>query len=101
MTAETLRRCARQATRTYYAWAVRAPSRRALWDTTVTELLAGCYEPDKHGERRPEALYGALKMWAYLNRERVDVARCTVERLNKGQRLAGCDEDQDGTHDGP
>ncbi|WP_344166086.1 IS3 family transposase, partial [Kribbella yunnanensis] len=71
------------APRTYYAWAVRAPSKRALWDTTVTGVLAGYYEPDEHGRRPPEALYGSLKMWAHLNREGVQVARCTVERLMK------------------
>ncbi|WP_442913232.1 IS3 family transposase [Kribbella sp. CA-293567] len=71
------------APRTFYAWAVRAPSKRALWDTTVTEVLAGYYEPDQQARRRPEALYGALKMWAHLNREGVEVARCTVERLMK------------------
>jgi putative transposase len=34
------------APRTYFAHAVRAPSKRALWDITITELLAGFYEPD-------------------------------------------------------
>ncbi len=69
------------APRTYYAWARRAPSKRALWDTTVTELLAGYYEPDEHGRRKPESLYGSVKMWAHLNRQGITVARCTVERL--------------------
>jgi putative transposase len=49
------------APRTYYAWAKRAPSKRALWDTAVTEILAGYYEPDEHGRRAPESLYGAVK----------------------------------------
>ena len=39
------------APRTYYAWARRAPSKRALWDTTITEVLAGYYEPDTGGLR--------------------------------------------------
>lgn len=69
------------APRTYYAWLVRAPSKRALWDTVITEILAGYYEPDGNGRRRPESLYGSLKMWAHLNREGIMVARCTVERL--------------------
>ncbi|TCM33684.1 helix-turn-helix protein [Kribbella sp. VKM Ac-2568] len=69
------------APRTYYAWARRAPSKRALWDTTITEVLAGYYEPDEHGRRPPESLYGSLKMWAHLNRTGIQVARCTVERL--------------------
>jgi putative transposase len=77
------------APRTYYAWAVRAPSKRALWDTTVTELLAGYYEPDEHGRRRPESLYGSLKMWVHLNREGFRVARCTVERLMQANGWRG------------
>jgi putative transposase len=43
--------------------------------------LSGFYEPDEHGRRRPESLYGAVKMWAHLNRQGITVARCTVERL--------------------
>jgi putative transposase len=50
------------APRTFYAWLVRGPSRRALWETTLTEILAGYYEPDEQGRRRPESLYGAAKM---------------------------------------
>jgi hypothetical protein len=34
-----------------------------LWELTVTEVLAGYYEPDEHGRRAPESLYGSLKMW--------------------------------------
>ena len=69
------------APRTYHAWARRAPSKRALWDTTVTEVLSGYYEPDEKGKRPPECLYGAEKMWAHLQRQKIPVARCTVERL--------------------
>lgn len=77
------------APRTYYAWAVRAPSKRVLWDTTVTEVLAGYYGPDQHGRWPPEALYGSLKMWAHLRREGIQVARCTVERLMKANGWHG------------
>ena len=77
------------APRTYYAWARRAPSKRALWDTTVTEVLAGYYEPDEHGRRPPESLYGSLKMWAHLNRAGIQVARCTVERLMRANGWRG------------
>jgi putative transposase len=66
---------------TYYTKRRRGLSKRALWDTTITEVLAGFYEPDELGRRRPESLYGSLKMWAHLNREGIQVARCTVERL--------------------
>ena len=69
------------APRTYRAHSARPPSKRALWEMTVTELLAGSYEPDEHGRRPPESLYGSLKMWAHLQRQGVPVARCTVERL--------------------
>ena len=79
------------APRTYWAYRSAAPSKRALWDTTITEILAGIYEPDADGKRPPESLYGSLKMWAYLQREGIPVARCTVERIMRAQRLARCD----------
>jgi putative transposase len=69
------------APRTYWAWLSRAPSRRAMWDAAITEILAGVYEPDQYGRRPPESLYGSLKMWAHLRRQGIPVARCTVERL--------------------
>ncbi|PYE11861.1 helix-turn-helix protein [Williamsia limnetica] len=67
--------------RTFYAWAARPLSTRALWDTTITEIMVGYYEADAEGRRPPESLYGAVKMWAYLQRQGIPVARCTVERL--------------------
>ena len=36
---------------------------------TITEVLAGYHEPDEHGRRAPESLYGSTKMWAHLHRE--------------------------------
>lgn len=57
------------APRTYWAHRSRPPSRRALWDTTITEVLAGIYEPGERGRRPPESLYGSLKMWAHLQRQ--------------------------------
>jgi hypothetical protein len=54
------------ALRTFHAWATRAPSKRSLWDATITEILAGHYEPDAQGRRKPDPLYGALKTWTYL-----------------------------------
>ena len=82
------------APRTYYAWRSRGPSRRALWDTTITELLAGVYEPDQSGRRAPESLYGATKMWAHLQRQGVPVARCTVERLMREHGWRGVRRDR-------
>ena len=69
------------APRTYWAHRSSAPSKRALWDTTITEILAGYYEPDADGKRPPESLYGSLKMWAHLQRQGIPVARRTVERI--------------------
>ena len=69
------------APRTFYAWASRAPSKRALWDAAITEVLAGFYEHDADGRRTPESLYGSVKMWAHLQREGFPVAKSTVERL--------------------
>lgn len=82
------------APRTFYAWRGRGPSRRALWDTTVTEVMAGIYRPDQHGRRPPESLYGAVKMWAHLNREGITVARCTVERLMRANGWRGVRRDR-------
>ena len=44
-------------------------------------VLAGYYQPDEHGRRKPESLYGSLKMWAHLQREGIPVAKSTVEQL--------------------
>ena len=49
-----------------------------MWDATITAVLASyCVERDEHGRRRPESLYGSLKMWAHLRRQGIEVARCT------------------------
>jgi putative transposase len=60
-----------------------------LWDTAVTEILAGIYEPDGNGRRPPESLYGTVKMWAHLNRQGIPVAKCTVERLKRAHGWRG------------
>lgn len=52
-----------------------------MWDAAITEVLAGFYEPDEHGRRPPESLYGSVKMWAHLQRQGFPVAKSTVERL--------------------
>jgi hypothetical protein len=50
------------APRPHYAHLSPALSKWALWVTTITEVLAGHYEPDEDGRRKPEALYESLKM---------------------------------------
>ena len=77
------------APRTYWARRSRPPSRRALRDAAVTEILAGIYETDERGRRKPESLYGSLKMWEYLRRQGISVARCTVERLMRASGWRG------------
>jgi transposase InsO family protein len=56
---------------------------------SVTEVLAGYYEPDETGRRTPESLYGSLKMWAHLQRQGLPVARSTVERLMRANGWRG------------
>jgi hypothetical protein len=77
------------APRTDRAHLARPPSKRALWDAAITEVLAGSYEPDEQGHRPPECRYGATKMGACLNREGIEVARCTVERLMRANGWRG------------
>jgi putative transposase len=77
------------APRTYRAHLSRPPSKRALWDATITEVLSGYYEPGADGRRVPESLYGARKMWAHVLREGIPVARCTVERLMRANGWRG------------
>jgi transposase InsO family protein len=77
------------APRTYWARRSRPPSRRALQDEALTEILAGICEPGPDGRRPPECLYGSLKMWGHLRRQGVKVARCTVERLMRAHRWRG------------
>jgi putative transposase len=71
------------------AWARRAPSKRDLWDTVITSILAGYYEPDEHGRKARESLYGSVKMWAHLQRQGIRVAKCTVERLMRAHGWHG------------
>ncbi|WP_276509310.1 IS3 family transposase [Mycolicibacterium fallax] len=77
------------APRTFHAWLKRPPSKRALSDIALTGVLAGYYEPDQAGRRAPESLYGAVKMWATLRRQGIEVARCTVERLMRANGWRG------------
>jgi len=60
---------------TYYDNKARAPSRRALRDAEIVELIAAARD---HKFRRR---YGARKMRLHLRTHGHDVARCTIERL--------------------
>jgi putative transposase len=68
---------------TYYDNKTRAPSRRALRDAEILELIA--HARDHRFRRR----FGARKMWLYLRTQGHDVARCTVERLMTAEGWSG------------
>jgi putative transposase len=59
---------------TYYEAFGRQPSKRAVRDETLKEVIAGEY-------RKNYSVYGPRKMWMHLRRKNHLVARCTVERL--------------------
>lgn len=72
------------ATSTYYAVKARQadPSARARRDA---ELLVEIRRIHEHSDGN----YGAEKVWRQLRREGIEVARCTVERLMRQERLEG------------
>jgi putative transposase len=67
---------------TYYAVKARPESARAARDRVLVEKIEQVHE-DNYG------VYGARKVWAELNRQGVEVARCTVERLMRETGLRG------------
>lgn len=68
-------------------WAARkresSPSARAVRDEWLKKEILRVWRGPGRG------LYGARKVWCQLNREGVDVARCTVERLMRELGIAG------------
>lgn len=70
------------ASSTYRAACRRLPSTRARRDAWLTERIRRVHA-DNYG------VYGARKVWLALNREGVEVARCTVERLMRQTGLRG------------
>jgi len=73
---------------TYYAAKRReeSPSARDERDERDEELKNAIIQAR---ERRGRRLYGAKKMWRELNRDGIEVARCTVERLMREMGLEG------------
>lgn len=59
------------------------PSARVVRDEWLKKEIMRVW----HGPGR--GLYGARKVWGQLNREGIDVARCTVERLMRELGIAG------------
>ena len=59
---------------TYYAAKTRPESARAARDRELADKIEQVHEDNY-------SVYGARKVWAELNRQGTDVARCTVERV--------------------
>lgn len=66
----------------YYAWKTRQPSRRAGRDERLKAAITAVWEANRK-------VYGARKVWLRLQRDGVEVARCTVERLMRALDLRG------------
>ena len=67
---------------TYYAAKRRRPCRRRLRDAELKVEIRRVFDDNYQ-------VYGARKIWRQLNREGINVARCTVERLMAQMGLAG------------
>ena len=66
----------------YYAAKARLPCRRRLRDAELQVEIRRVFDANYQ-------VYGARKIWRQLNREGINVARCTVERLMARHGLAG------------
>ena len=69
----------------YYAARSRPVSARAARDAELLAEIVRVYSDPNIGR----GLYGARKVWRQLRRERIEVARCTVERLMRTNGLHG------------
>jgi putative transposase len=67
---------------TYYDQVNREPSRREVRDDELKEHITRIHAANY-------GVYGARKVWLALNREGIEVARCTVERLMGELGLSG------------
>ena len=72
---------------TYYAAKSRPPSARAVRDAELIEGIRVVHKANL-------GVYGARKIHAALNREGVEVARCTVERLMRAAGIQGIRRDK-------
>ena len=68
---------------TYHAVKSRPPSARAIRDAELKPEILRVWEQNL-------SVYGADKIWDQLNKDGIDVARCTVERLMADLGLQGC-----------
>jgi len=72
---------------TYYEWITKVPTRRELRDAELIELITAQREDKKTGKF--VQTLGSRKMWIRLRGQGHDVARCTVERIMRGQGWEG------------
>ncbi|MCW2749780.1 MAG: transposase, ISMyma03 aa2 [Aeromicrobium sp.] len=69
---------------TYYDNAGRRPSKRALRDAQIVEVITA-----ERARQKLFARLGARKMWLHLRSKGIDVARCTIERIYAEQGWVG------------
>ena len=67
---------------TYYEQVVKSPTARQQRDEQLAVQISRVH-------RGNFSVYGARKVWLQLNREGIEVARCTVERLMRRDGLRG------------
>ena len=79
---EPICRVVQLAPSTYWSAKRRPPSSRSIRDEGLKVEICRVYDENF-------GVYGAAKIWAQLNREGTQVARCTVERLMRRAGLQG------------
>ena len=72
---------------TYYEWITKTPTRRALRDAELIEIITAQREDKKTGKF--VQTLGSRKMWIRLRGQGHEVARCTVERIMREQGWEG------------
>ena len=72
---------------TYYEWITKTPTRRALRDAELIEIITAQREDKKTGKF--VQTLGSRKMWIRLRGQGHEVARCTVERIMGEQGWEG------------
>ena len=79
---EPIRRVLPIAPSTYYAAKKRSPAQRTLRDEYLKVHIERAWKENFK-------VYGADKIWVALNREKIKVARCSVERLMRHMGIRG------------
>ena len=67
---------------TYYEWSDKLPTQRQRLAEALLVEIRRVFTANR-------SVYGPGKVWPQLNREGIPVARCTVERLMRGDGLVG------------